>query len=74
MKPFAEVMKEYCGNNYPTASMVIPTLHCLEVATTDQSFPLVAQVALRYLSLPTTQFVSERAFSTARNITIESIH
>ncbi|KAJ8898315.1 hypothetical protein PR048_003675 [Dryococelus australis] len=35
MKPFPYATKECCGNNYPTASMVIPTIHCLEVATTN---------------------------------------
>ncbi|KAJ8887583.1 hypothetical protein PR048_013800, partial [Dryococelus australis] len=35
MKPFADATKECCGNNYPTASMVIPTIHCLEIATTN---------------------------------------
>ncbi|KAJ8892535.1 hypothetical protein PR048_005116 [Dryococelus australis] len=33
MKPFTDATKECCGNNYPTASMVIPTIHCLEFGT-----------------------------------------
>nr|CAD7194659.1 unnamed protein product [Timema douglasi] len=33
MRPFAEATTEACGNAYPTASMIIPILHCLEATT-----------------------------------------
>nr|CAD7428479.1 unnamed protein product [Timema monikensis] len=33
MRPFAEASTEACGNAYPTASMIIPILHCLEATT-----------------------------------------
>nr|CAD7400670.1 unnamed protein product [Timema cristinae] len=30
LQPLAEATEELCGDNYPTSSMVIPVLHCLE--------------------------------------------
>lgn len=35
MKPFAEATRESSGNSYPTASMIIPMIHCLKAATSN---------------------------------------
>lgn len=32
LKPFSEATANACGNFYPTASMIIPTLHCLDAS------------------------------------------
>nr|CAD7453465.1 unnamed protein product [Timema tahoe] len=47
MKPFAEATTEACGNAYPTASMIIPMLHCLE-ATMDHINALCTIVDPQY--------------------------
>nr|CAD7586918.1 unnamed protein product [Timema genevievae] len=47
MKPFTEATTEACGNAYPTASMIIPMLHCLE-ATMDHINALCTIVDPQY--------------------------